>query len=83
MSIMIDNIKRINEFKEKDYQKIFGIKKITFDKMLELLNEAYRIEYIRGGYLPKLSILDKLVIMLSYYYDYRTMGKYSFWLWYC
>ena len=43
MSIMIDNIKRINEFKEKDYQKIFGIKKITFDKMLELLNEAYRI----------------------------------------
>ena len=21
--------------------------------MLELLNEAYRIEYIRGGYLPK------------------------------
>ena len=43
--------------------------------MLELLNEAYRIEYIRGGYLPKLSILDKLVIMLSYYYDYRTMGK--------
>lgn len=72
---MIDNIKRINEFKEKDYQKIFGIKKITFDKMFELLNEAYRIEHLRGDHPPKLSILDKLVIMLSYYYDYRTMGK--------
>lgn len=46
--------------------------------MLELLNEAYRIEYIRGGYLPKLSILDKLVIMLSYYCNYRIMKNTTF-----
>lgn len=46
--------------------------------MLELLNEAYRIEYIRGGYLPKLSILDKLVIMLSYYCNYRIMENTTF-----
>ena len=46
--------------------------------MLELLNETYRIEYIRGGYLPKLSILDKLVIMLSYYCNYRIMKNTTF-----
>ena len=46
--------------------------------MLELLNETYRIEYIRGGYLPKLSILDKLVIMLSYYCNYRIMENTTF-----
>ena len=46
--------------------------------MLELLNETYRIEYIRGGYLPKLSILDKLATMLSYYCNYRTIENITF-----
>ena len=41
--------------------------------MLKLLNKAYRIEHLRGGHPPKLSVLDRLVIMLSYYRDYRTM----------
>ena len=66
------------KFKEEDYQKIFGIKKNTFDKMLKLLNEAYRIEHLRGGHPPKLSVLNRLVIMLSYYRDYRTMENIAF-----
>ena len=70
---MINNVERIKKLKEENYQKIFGIKKNTFDKMLKLLNEAYRIEHLRGGHPPKLSVLDRLVIMLSYYRDYRTM----------
>ena len=72
---MIDNIERIKKLKKENYQKIFGIKKDTFDKMLKLLNEAYRIEHLRGGHPPKLSVLDRLVIMLSYYRDYRAMEK--------
>ena len=39
---MINNVERIKKLKEENYQKIFGIKKNTFDKMLKLLNEAYR-----------------------------------------
>ena len=70
---MINNAERIKKLKEENYQKIFGIKKNTFDKILKLLNEAYRIEHLRGGHPPKLSVLDRLVIMLSYYRDYRTM----------
>lgn len=46
--------------------------------MLKLLNEAYRIEHLRGEHLPKLSVLDRLVIMLSYYCDYRTMENIVF-----
>ena len=46
--------------------------------MLKLLNEAYRIEHLRGGHPPKLSVLDRLVIMLSYYRDYRTMENIAF-----
>ena len=46
--------------------------------MLKFLNEAYRIEHLRGGHPPKLSVLDRLVIMLSYYRDYRTMENIAF-----
>ncbi|WP_369712362.1 transposase family protein [Leptotrichia sp. HSP-342] len=70
---MINNVGKIKKLKEENYQKIFGIKKNTFDKMLKLLNESYRIEHLRGGHPPKLSVLDRLVIMLSYYHDYKTM----------
>lgn len=75
---MINNVERIKKLKEENYQKIFGIKKNTFDKMLKLLNESYRIEHLRGGHPPKLSVLDRLVIMLSYYREYRTMENIAF-----
>ena len=75
---MIDNIERIKKLKKENYQKIFGIKKDTFDKMLKLLNEAYRTEHLKGGHPPKLSVLDRLVIMLSYYREYRTMENIAF-----
>ena len=46
--------------------------------MLKLLNESYRIEHSRGGHPPKLSVLDRLVIMLPYYRDYRSMENIAF-----
>ena len=55
-----------------------ALKKNTFGKMLKLLNESYRIEHSRGGHPPKLSVLDRLVIMLPYYRDYRTMENIAF-----
>ena len=74
----MDNKKRISKLKEKDYQKIFGVKKKTFEKMLEILEETYRQEHLKGGHPPKLSVLDKLVIMLGYYREYRTMENIAF-----
>ena len=61
---MINNVERIKKLKEENYQKIFGIKKNTFDKMLKLLNEAYRIEHLRGGHPPKLSVHTIVTIEL-------------------
>ncbi len=46
--------------------------------MLELLNETYRTEHLKGGHPSKLSVLDRLVIMLSYYREYRTMENIAF-----
>ena len=46
--------------------------------MLKLLNETYITEHLKGGHPPKLSVLDRLVIMLSYYREYRTMENIAF-----
>jgi predicted DNA-binding protein YlxM (UPF0122 family) len=75
---MIDNVKRIEKLKEDKYQEKFGIRKATFDKKLEILESAYKELHKQGGRPPRLSVLDKLVITLGYYHDYRTMDNIAF-----
>jgi predicted DNA-binding protein YlxM (UPF0122 family) len=74
----MDNIKRIEKLKETEYQELFGVVKTTFDKMLEKLGNANKELHKHGGRPPRLSVLDKLVIMLGYYHDYRTMVNIAF-----
>lgn len=74
----MNNQEKIKGLKEEEYQMLFGVKKRTFDKMLEILTEQYRKEHRQGGRPPKLSVLDKLLIMLCYYREYRTMQHIAF-----
>jgi len=74
----MDNTKRIASLKEKEYYELFGVKKATFEKMLEILNEQYKKEHEKGGKPPKLKVLDKRIIMLCYYREYRTMQHIAF-----
>ena len=74
----MDNAKRIEKLKEKEYQELFGVKKATFEKMLEILNEQYKKEHAKGGKPPKFGVLDKLIIMLCYYREFRTMQNFAF-----
>ena len=53
-------------------------KKATFDVMLEILEENYVERHKEGGRPPTLSVLDKLVIMLQYYWEYRAMQHIAF-----
>ncbi|MDR0614595.1 MAG: transposase family protein [Lactobacillales bacterium] len=46
--------------------------------MLKILESAFKKLHKQGGCPSRLSILDKLVIMLSYYHDYRTMQNIAF-----
>ena len=70
----MNNHEKLSKLKEEDYQELFGVKKKTFDEMLKVLEEAYDEQCQRGGRpLRALSILDKLVILLQYYREYRTM----------
>ena len=75
---MINNKERLKKLKDNEYQEIFGIKKITFENMLEILNKAYAKLHVRGGANGKISVLDKLVITLGYYREYRAMKNIAF-----
>ncbi|MBD5142968.1 MAG: transposase family protein [Ruminococcus sp.] len=74
----MDNEKRIAKLKEKDYQKYFGVTKETFAIMYKILDEKYQEEHKWGGRPSVLSVLDKLVIFLQYYREYRTMEHIAF-----
>ena len=75
----MNNLKRREELKEEEYQGIFGVTKATFDKMLLILEEAYKQRHSKGGSpLKNLSVLDKLIITLGYYREYRTMRHIAF-----
>ena len=44
-----------------------------FCRILEILEKDYIKLHVKGGRKPKLSVLDKLVIFLQYYREYRAM----------
>lgn len=72
------NEERISLLPEEKYQELFGVKKGIFDEMLKILEDAHHQEHLRGGRPLKLSVLDKLIIMLGYYREYRSMGNIAF-----
>ena len=72
------NEEKVEKMRENEYQKIFGVKKATFDAMLKILEEKYQERHKKGGKPPTLSVLDKLIIMLQYYREYRSMQHIAF-----
>ena len=46
--------------------------------MLKILEKEYEKKHLKGGRPPKLSVLDKLIIMLTYYREYRVMENIAF-----
>lgn len=75
----MNNKQRLESLADDVYQGIFGVAKATFEKMLSLLEEAYEQQHAKGGRpISRLSILDKLVITLGYYREYRTIRHIAF-----
>jgi hypothetical protein len=75
---MINNRERIDCLRESDYQELFGVKKPTFDLMLEKLTKTHIQKHVKGGRKTKLTVLDMLVVFLAYLHDYRTMKALAF-----
>jgi hypothetical protein len=74
----MNNQERIDKLDGSQYQELFGVRKPTFEKMRGILELAFIREHEQGGRPPRLSVLDKLVVTLGYYHDYRTMQNIAF-----
>ena len=75
----INNEERIAKLAEPQYKEIFGVTKTTFDTMLEVLEKANAEERLKGGRkATKLTILDRLVITLGYWREYRAFKNIAF-----
>ena len=72
------NKEKIEKLSDAQFQELFGVKKPAFYLLLEVLERKYSEEHKAGGRPGKLSVLDRLVIMLQYYKDYSTMGRIAY-----
>ncbi len=62
----------IAEYSNTQFRRITGVKRVTFQKMVEILQKAYAEKHRRRGRRPKLSIEELLLATLEYLREYRT-----------
>ena len=67
----------IKDFKTGVFKRLVGVQKETFEKMIEVIKlleppSKHKIGGNKRGPKPKLSVEDKLLMMLMYYREYRT-----------
>jgi hypothetical protein len=63
---------KIKSLKDDSFRRLTGVKRLTFDKMVEILTRARAEKKSRGGKPNKLSIEDSLLMALEYLREYRT-----------
>jgi len=75
----MDNAKRISKMPTNKYKEIFGVEKYNCDRLLRLLEtaDAYQRKS-NAGRKSQFSVLDKLVITLQYWREYRTYRHVAF-----
>ena len=64
--------KNIFKLNDEQFRRATGVKRETFNLMIELLKKEERKKWITGGKPNKLSIEDRLFMTLEYLREYRT-----------
>jgi len=62
----------------EDFKQLFGVKKETFDAMVEILRTAYAEKHKHRGRHAKLSLEDQLFMSLKYWRQYVTQKELSY-----
>ena len=62
----------IEGLEDEKFRRLTGVKRTTFEKMIEILKESAKKKQARGGRKPKLLLEDQLLMALEYIREYRT-----------
>ena len=62
----------LQNYSEENFRRLTGVKRKTFDAMLEILEAAHILKKAKGGRPNKLSVSDMLLIALEYLREYPT-----------
>jgi len=62
----------LKKFSDEQFRRVTGVKRLTFEKMLEILQQKLREKLSKGGRKPKLSLEEMLLAALEYWREYRT-----------
>ena len=64
--------KTIENYSDEQFRRITGVRRATFEKMLEILRPKLREKLSQGGRKPKLPLEEMLLAALEYWREYRT-----------
>ncbi|MCE3267929.1 MAG: ISRin1, transposase orfA [Burkholderiales bacterium] len=64
--------KQVLKLTDIQFRRSTGVKRPTFNKMLEILDIAYQEKKSRGGRPSKLKVVEMLLMTLEYLREYRT-----------
>ena len=70
----MDIYEKTERLNDRDFKQIIGVERATFDKMVEILEEAYanKPRKWRGGRKKKLTIDEQLILTFKYNRQYVT-----------
>ncbi|BBI16967.1 putative transposase for insertion sequence element IS702 [Neochlamydia sp. TUME1] len=63
---------KIEKLDDERFRRLTGVKRGTFDKMVQILQQADAAKKIKGGRKYKLRLEDMLLMTLEYIREYRT-----------
>jgi hypothetical protein len=68
------NYEKLKELKPEIFKRLIGVKPDTFKAMLEVCEEYHKTKKSKGGKPNKLSVSTKILVILEYYREYRSMA---------
>jgi len=63
---------QVSILSDDQFRRLTGVKRVTFDRMIEILEDGDKKKKIKGGRRNKLSIENQLLMALEYIREYRT-----------
>ena len=70
--VLIMKYNKIKNIRAEEFRRLTGVKRITFEKMVEILRDAEIHKKAQGGKPNKLLMEDRLLMTLEYLREYRT-----------